>query len=346
MKNCDYPKAKKLFEKSLRLYPLPGVEALLSQVERMEQQRQQQQSSRAPPAAARALSTASNGSSTSNANNTGADGRAYTEEQVQIVKQVLRAKEGGRGAHYRVLGLQTRCTESEIKKAYRKLSLKVHPDKNSAPHSDEAFKAVGLAYATLSDPQKRTIYDRYGEEDPDNRGGGMGGMRAGGGRGMHMNGQDVSPEEIFNMFFGGMQGMNGGGPGGFHVYSSGFGPGMQFRAGQQQRHRRQDGTTPNGQQQQQRQQDPNPMAILFQLLPMLLIMLVSFMRFNDGDGVTHVTSSPGEYKYFSLTVRTTMLVKLPVPFHTPDPDCSFPYSHFFLYSIPICLFPAQGSLCK
>ncbi|EEC49932.1 predicted protein, partial [Phaeodactylum tricornutum CCAP 1055/1] len=64
--------------------------------------------------------------------------------------------------HYRILSLPNNATESDIKKAYRKLSLKVHPDKNSAPHADEAFKAVGLAYATLSDSQKRHIYDQYG----------------------------------------------------------------------------------------------------------------------------------------------------------------------------------------
>eukprot|EP00536_Pseudo-nitzschia_multiseries_P005673 jgi/Psemu1/191025/e_gw1.109.61.1 len=84
----------------------------------------------------------------------------------ETVKRILKAKEGGRGAHYRVLGISQNATESEIKKAYRKTAIKVHPDKNSAPQADEAFKAVGLAYATLSDSQKRTIYDRYGEEDP------------------------------------------------------------------------------------------------------------------------------------------------------------------------------------
>ncbi|EED94489.1 predicted protein, partial [Thalassiosira pseudonana CCMP1335] len=68
--------------------------------------------------------------------------------------------------HYRVLGIEASADEAAIKKAYRKLALKLHPDKNSAPHSDEAFKAVGLAYATLSDSQKRAIYDRYGDEDP------------------------------------------------------------------------------------------------------------------------------------------------------------------------------------
>jgi DnaJ domain len=61
----------------------------------------------------------------------GLDGRAYTHEQISIVKKVLRAKEGGRGAHYRVLEISNTANESEIKKAYRKLSLKVHPDKVS-----------------------------------------------------------------------------------------------------------------------------------------------------------------------------------------------------------------------
>lgn len=164
-----------------------------------------------------------------------------------------------------------------------------HPDKNSAPHADEAFKAVGLAYATLSDTQKRTIYDRYGDEDPDNRGGGMRGPG-----GMHMRpGQEVNPEEIFNMFFGGGMpgGMYGGGPG-FHVYTNGFGPGMQFRAA---RNRRQ----PRGEQEQQ-QQAPG-VGVLLQFLPILMIMLLSFFRYDES--APFGGSMPGEGKYFSMTVR-------------------------------------------
>jgi len=117
-------------------------------------------------------------------NNSSNSIRGYTEEQVLIVKQVLAAKEQVGVAnsvkpHYRVLGVPTNASETDLKKAYRKLALKLHPDKNSAPGSDEAFKAVGSAYATLSDSEKRAIYDRYGEEDPDNRGGGGASMAPG-----------------------------------------------------------------------------------------------------------------------------------------------------------------------
>ena len=166
-----------------------------------------------------------------------------------------------------------------------------HPDKNSAPHADEAFKAVGLAYATLSDTQKRTIYDRYGDEDPDNRAGGMRGPG-----GMHMRpGQEVSPEEIFNMFFGGGMpggGMHAGGPG-FHFYTNGFGPGMQFRPGVNRRQRRGDG--------EEQPQAPS-LGMLLQLLPMLLIMLFSFFRYDENATAGASGAMTGEGKYFSLSV--------------------------------------------
>ena len=166
-----------------------------------------------------------------------------------------------------------------------------------------------MAYATLSDPQKRTIYDRYGEEDPDNRGGGGAANMARHFR--HGNAQEVSPEDIFNMFFGG--GMPGGGaggfrraPGGFHVYTNGFGGGFGggmpaggggFRAG---------GRRPGQQQrQQQQQEEPSGLGALIQLMPLILIMLLSFFNFNDSGGVGFAGGSarmPGMDKYFSLVV--------------------------------------------
>jgi DnaJ-class molecular chaperone len=60
-----------------------------------------------------------------------------------------------------------RATDDEIKKAYRKLALKFHPDKNQAPQAEEAFKKVAQAYDCLSNKEKRAFYDRHGGQDPD-----------------------------------------------------------------------------------------------------------------------------------------------------------------------------------
>mmetsp|Transcript_36886 Transcript_36886/g.42074 ORF Transcript_36886/g.42074 Transcript_36886/m.42074 type:complete len:344 (-) Transcript_36886:325-1356(-) len=287
LKNGQHGRAVKLFRKSLNMYPLPGVEALLGQAERMAtQQGQQSNSSKAPSAQSSQRSTsnataAGSSSSSNNNSSSGTDGRAYTDEKVKIIKDVLCAKESGRGAHYRVLGVSENASENDLKKAYRKLALKLHPDKNSAPHADEAFKAVGLAYATLSDSQKRSIYDRYGEEDPDNRGGGARGP----GGVQFRHGEDINPEEIFNMFFGGGMPMRGGGGRGFHVYTNGFGPGVQF--GRQQR--------PRGR--EQAEQAPTGLGIIMQFLPFLMIMALSFLNMSDNGGQDTTTN-----RYFSLTV--------------------------------------------
>lgn len=323
LKQGQYDRAVKFFKKSLHLHPLPGVEALLTTAERMAKG---ESSSSGANTNANTNSSSANGASYSTNSSFGAGassssassasarpapapasapapatessgGRSYTPQMVETVERIMKAKEGGRGAHYRVLGISSDATENEIKKAYRKTAIKVHPDKNAAPKADEAFKAVGLAYATLSDPQKRTIYDRYGEEDPDNRGGGMGGMRRGPG-GMHFRpGQEVNPEDIFNMFFGG--GMGGGmhrGPGGVH-FTTNFGGGMPggFRYQQQRR-----------QAQQQQQQETPGLANLIQLLPFLIIMLVSFFNIDNGystgssSTTTGSSRSPGLNRYFAL----------------------------------------------
>lgn len=62
-------------------------------------------------------------------------------------------------------GVRKEANEDELKKAYRKLALKFHPDKNKAPGATEAFKAIGNAFAVLSDAQKRRRYDQFGPEE-------------------------------------------------------------------------------------------------------------------------------------------------------------------------------------
>ncbi|XP_075217307.1 dnaJ protein homolog 1 [Lycorma delicatula] len=80
--------------------------------------------------------------------------------------------------YYKILGISKGASDDDIKKAYRKLALKYHPDKNKAPGAEEKFKEVAEAYEVLSDKKKRDIYDQFGEEGLK---GNMGSQGGGGG---------------------------------------------------------------------------------------------------------------------------------------------------------------------
>jgi len=79
--------------------------------------------------------------------------------------------------YYEVLGVSKNANADEIKKVYRKLALQYHPDRNKAPDAEEKFKEISEAYAVLSDPEKRQLYDTYGHDG--------------------LSGRYASPEDIF-----------------------------------------------------------------------------------------------------------------------------------------------------
>ncbi|XP_062424825.1 dnaJ homolog subfamily B member 6 isoform X2 [Rhea pennata] len=103
--------------------------------------------------------------------------------------------------YYEVLGVQKHASPEDIKKAYRKLALKWHPDKNpdNKEEAERQFKQVAEAYEVLSDAKKRDIYDKYGKE----------GLINGSGGGSHFDNQFEfgftfrNPEDVFREFFGG-----------------------------------------------------------------------------------------------------------------------------------------------
>ena len=72
--------------------------------------------------------------------------KEYTGEQVVSVQRIKKCKD-----YYEILEVSKDATDAELKKKYRKLALALHPDKNKAPGASEAFKAVGNAFAVLSD---------------------------------------------------------------------------------------------------------------------------------------------------------------------------------------------------
>ena len=76
--------------------------------------------------------------------------------------------------YYEVLGVSRNASEADIKKAYRRLAMKYHPDRNPGAETEQKFKEAKLAYEVLSEPKKRSAYDQFGHAGVET-GGGFGG---------------------------------------------------------------------------------------------------------------------------------------------------------------------------
>ncbi len=114
--------------------------------------------------------------------------------------------------YYEVLGVPKGATSDEIKKSYRKMAMKYHPDKGGGKEDEEKFKEANEAYSVLSDPEKRKSYDQFGHANPNGTGNGAagggyqqyGGFGGFGGQGYNINMDDLGGfGDIFETFFGG-----------------------------------------------------------------------------------------------------------------------------------------------
>ncbi|CAN1824935.1 Chaperone protein dnaJ 49 [Linum perenne] len=258
----DRARAAKFFSKARRLDPSLAIEDLIADIEKEKESSSSssyQTSGKANGAASNEskLRHRANGTTAASASAAagGVDGSSsssspkYTEDQVKMVRQINKKKD-----YYEILGVDKSCTVDDVRKAYRKLSLKVHPDKNQAPGAEEAFKSVSKAFQCLSNEESRNKYDVTGSEEPvierrapRRHGGGM------------YNGlyDEFDADEIFRQFFyGGMS------PAATQFRTFNFGGGMGVPR-----------TGDNG-------SGFNARALI-QLLPVLLIVLFSFLPASD-----------------------------------------------------------------
>ncbi|KAM9226685.1 dnaJ homolog subfamily C member 18 isoform 2-T2 [Leptosomus discolor] len=178
----------------------------------------------------------------------------YTAEQLDGVRRIKRCRN-----YYEILGVERDASEEDLKKAYRKLALKFHPDKNRAPGATEAFKAIGNAFAVLSNPEKRLRYDEFGSDQE----------HVSTGQARHYDyytefEADITPEEIFNVFFGGHFPT-----GNIHMFSNVARDAHYYP----RRHRNERAWTQEQEEEENRPQ--NSYSAFIQLMPVFIIIIVS-----------------------------------------------------------------------
>lgn len=270
LREKKYDEAEKFVRKAQKLFPTKKADDVLAKVTMMSKQNQKSETE--PSVRKRQTTT------TKEATFTQSTVTEYTKEQLEHVKRIKKCKD-----YYEILGVSKDATDSDVKKAYKKLALQLHPDKNKAPGAAEAFKAIGNAVAILTDVEKRKQYDMYGPEEER--------LQSAQAHQNHTHYNytrgfetDITAEELFSMFFGG----------GFQQ--------QEFYMRRSGRWARQD-----AQAQHTHTQHSNGYTKFLQMLPVLLVILLTMMSsFFISDPVYSLHSNA---KY--SVQRTTQGLKVP-----------------------------------
>ncbi|CAG9330685.1 unnamed protein product [Blepharisma stoltei] len=189
----------------------------------------------------------------------------YTPHQEELCHKILSKED-----FYEILGVNKDASLDDIKKAYKKLALKLHPDKNQHPKATEAFKKVNRAFSCLSDETKRRTYDQTGHEETPQSG-------------VPQNFDTMFAEHIFQEFFGESFFMPRGG---FHYTNVHFPNGNAYyqQRGQNQQNRQRQGYLP-----------------LLQLMPVILLLLISVISTYQSQGDYFSFHPTREYSYEKYT---------------------------------------------
>ncbi|KAF7255294.1 hypothetical protein EG68_07423 [Paragonimus skrjabini miyazakii] len=143
--------ARKYVIKAMRLYPsisINGLESLVNDSRSPSRERKTSNLHSAEPKPASQKESENHSTAT------------FTKAQAEAVRKVLACKD-----YYELLGVSKESSEDEIRRAYKLLALKFHPDKNRAPGATEAFKKIGNALSVLTDTERRRRYDQFGTEE-------------------------------------------------------------------------------------------------------------------------------------------------------------------------------------
>nr|XP_014353181.1 PREDICTED: dnaJ homolog subfamily B member 14 isoform X2 [Latimeria chalumnae] len=249
LESGDREKAINFLNKAEKLYPSQTAKVLLEAVKKNGSTAGNGAYCRKPASSADASKPGNE--KDSSPSSTGEIAKSYTKEQLEGVQRIKKCKD-----YYEVLEISKYTTEEDLKKAYRKLALKFHPDKNHAPGATDAFKKIGNAYAVLSSPEKRKQYDTSGDEQQSYSEYSRDGFDFH--RGFEA---DITPEDLFNMFFGG-----GFPTGNVRSYSNG-----RTRHSHQNHHNHQTGH------EREEEQGDGGFSMFIQLLPLLVLILVSVL---------------------------------------------------------------------